>query len=244
MTGCATDQAPMALREYGAGNNGTLEFWDQVSKKYASNPLVFYELYNEPYLKKGEFDTYYAGDDTYVGMKEMYDVVRKNDPNGLIIIAGMQSYTFDSATQIALWLKYYQDTGKYLKNVLFNFHPYQGNSQGTEKAVAPALRLLLSSKTIAPVIMTEFGQYCCGANVQTCPGNPNLICNDHNTGDHFSFNMVNMAAQYDISWTAWAWWGASGYQCSAIRKCNDLRNEDGSYVSNGTYGGAPWITIW
>ena len=47
------------------------------------------ELYNEPYLKKGEFDTYYAGDDTYVGMKEMYDVVRKNDPDGLIIIAGM-----------------------------------------------------------------------------------------------------------------------------------------------------------
>ena len=47
-----TGQSMMALREFnGAGSMGTVEFWDAVSKKYADNPAVFYELYNEPYFK-------------------------------------------------------------------------------------------------------------------------------------------------------------------------------------------------
>ena len=174
----------------------------------------------------------------------MYNIVRKNDRNGLIIMAGMQSYAYDSATQIATYLRYINETGKPLTNVIYNFHPYQGGGQGNEKAVTAVVRELLGSKEIGPVIMTEFGQYCCGSNLQKCPNNPNLLCNSHNTGDNFSFNIINMAAQYDISWTAWAWWGVSGYECDSIRKCNDLRNENGSYVSNGTYGGAPWQLIW
>ena len=47
-----TAQSMMALREYnGPGSMGTVEFWDAVSKRYADNPYVFYELYNEPYFK-------------------------------------------------------------------------------------------------------------------------------------------------------------------------------------------------
>ena len=50
---CFPVQGPgtYALREFGSGNPGALKFWDTVSKKYASNPYVFYELYNEPQFK-------------------------------------------------------------------------------------------------------------------------------------------------------------------------------------------------
>ena len=118
---------------------------------------VFYELYNEPFFKPGmdNFEIYYNGSDEYVGMLEMYNVIRKNDPDGIIILAGMQQYAFDAATQMAFMLRYKQDFGKYPSNIVFNYHPYQAQGQGPEKSVQGALRMLLAGKTMAPAIFTE-----------------------------------------------------------------------------------------
>eukprot|EP00483_Globobulimina_turgida_P008236 UN08252 len=105
--------------------------------------------------------------------------------------------------------------------------------------------MIAAGKLVAPVILTEFGQYCCAANPEKCSNGATGKCNGNvNTADDFSYNVVNMAMQYDISWTAWAWWGSQPYDCEDLKSCNNLRNVDGSYVSNGTWGGAPWETIW
>ena len=88
-------------------------------------------------------------------MLELYQAVRKNDPNGLIILAGAQDYAWDAATQIAFWLRYYSDFGEYPTNVLFNYHPYQGGGAGNEKAVSSTLRLAAAGKLLAPIIFTE-----------------------------------------------------------------------------------------
>lgn len=58
------------------------------------------------------------------------------------------------------------------------------------------------------------------------------------------YNVVNMAYQYDISWTGWGWFGPLPYECANLRDCYAMRNDDGSYVSNGTYGGASWASVW
>ena len=58
------------------------------------------------------------------------------------------------------------------------------------------------------------------------------------------YNIVNMAYQYDVSWTGWAWMGTLPYDCNNLRDCYDMRNEDGSGLSNGTYGGASWQSVW
>ena len=63
-------------------------------------------------------------------------------------------------------------------------------------------------------------------------------------GDNFVYNVVNMAYQYDVSWTGWGWFGPLAYDCAALRDCYAMRNEDGSYVANGTYGGASWASVW
>lgn len=48
---CSSRGGPMALRDFGDTQlNGTLRFWDYVSSTYASNHMVFYELYNEPHV--------------------------------------------------------------------------------------------------------------------------------------------------------------------------------------------------
>eukprot|EP01084_Bolivina_argentea_P161869 281718_1 len=222
---CAAEgPAMMALREFGTGNPGALAYWDAVSKKYASNPYVFYELYNEPIFKPGldNFEIYYNGSTQWVGMREIYDTIRKNDPTGIIILAGMQSYAFDAATQIAFFMRYKQDTGSYPTNVIFNYHPYQ--------SIQGAVRMVAAGK-----LFTEFGQACCGAHGP---------CGNTARGDNFVYNIVNMAYQYDVSWTGWGWFGPLAYSCDALRDCYAMRNLNGTYVSNGTYGGASWASVW
>ena len=152
---------------------------------------------------------------------------------------------FDAATQIAFFQRYKKDFGTYPHNMVFNYHPYQAtNSQGPEKSLQGTLRMILAGKQLAPVMFTEFGQACCASDPISCNGQ-NLECGNHATGDNFVYNIVNMAYQYDISWTGWAWFGPLSYDCaSGLRDCYAMRNEDGSYVSNGTWGGANWAAVW
>eukprot|EP00486_Rosalina_sp_Unknown_P007300 CAMPEP_0201572168 /NCGR_PEP_ID=MMETSP0190_2-20130828/15286_1 /ASSEMBLY_ACC=CAM_ASM_000263 /TAXON_ID=37353 /ORGANISM="Rosalina sp." /LENGTH=497 /DNA_ID=CAMNT_0047997597 /DNA_START=116 /DNA_END=1609 /DNA_ORIENTATION=- len=247
---CAAEgPAVMPLREFGSGNPGALAYWDAISKKYADNPYVFYELYNEPFLKPGltNFDVYYNGvngTSQWVGMAEIYNVIRKNDPTGIIILAGMQQYAFDAATQLAFMLRYKEDYGSFPTNVVFNYHPYQATGQGPEKSIQGALRMLLAGQTMAPVIFTEFGQACCAENPETCPNGAHGGCTNHLLGDNFVYNIVNMAYQYDVSWTGWGWFGTVPYDCDNLRSCYDMRNENGTGVANGTWGGASWASVW
>eukprot|EP01084_Bolivina_argentea_P148927 260268_1 len=243
ISGCKGAQsAAMALAKFGS-NPGAVTFWSTISKKYANNPLVIYELFNEPWLQPQDFNAYYAGDSTYAGMKQMYEAIRANT-DSLIIIGGAQSYALDAQTLLAFWIQYGIDNnGKYPTNVVFNHHPYQGAGQGLEHSPQSVMRFALASKTVAPVIFTEFGQYCCGTKGTPCTGGQ---CNNHATGDNFVFNIVNFALEYDISWIGWAWRGTNDDNpCHSTPDCNqpDMRNTDGTIV-DATYGGANWKTVW
>merc|ERR1719453_2038235 len=64
-----TDNAPMA----GKGATNCVDFWDSVASKFGNNPMVFYELYNEPH-RVGE-DVWANGDATHSGVLEMLAAV-------------------------------------------------------------------------------------------------------------------------------------------------------------------------
>jgi len=243
--GCTPDQeAKMALASFG-GKPGANAFWDAISAKYANNSYVFYELFNEPY--QNQYDDWYTGGSQYAGMKTMYQTVRKNDPQGMVIMGGAQQYALDSQSLIAFYLQYNEEEGSYPTNIIFNEHPYQGGGQALEHSLQSIMRLSISLQTIAPVIFTEFGQYCCtnDSNAQRCTGGAGP-CSDHQTGDNFVFNIVNYALQMDISWIGWGWRGTNDdYPCSNIPDCDqpDMRSPNGTLVT-GKYGGAAWQTIW
>ena len=58
---------------------GSIEFWESIAEKFKDNELVFYELFNEPHLPTStSTDVYLNGDDTYVGMLQMIEAVRKH----------------------------------------------------------------------------------------------------------------------------------------------------------------------
>jgi len=61
------NQQPMATK----GSPGdTLKFWSAVVEEHKDNDLVFFELYNEPYV--GDFNAYAYGNSQYTGMLEMF----------------------------------------------------------------------------------------------------------------------------------------------------------------------------
>eukprot|EP01124_Arcella_intermedia_P029203 TRINITY_DN6109_c0_g1_i1.p1 TRINITY_DN6109_c0_g1~~TRINITY_DN6109_c0_g1_i1.p1 ORF type:complete len:526 (+),score=81.68 TRINITY_DN6109_c0_g1_i1:13-1590(+) len=243
LQGCQVGQAAMAQRNYGS-QPGTLTFWDVVSKKYSSNPFVFYELYNEPWIQN--FQPWYSGDSTFVGMKEMYDVIRKNNPNAICIIGGKDQYALDAQSGLAFYLKYKEDVGVYPTNIIWNIHPYQGASQGLEHSLRSVMRISLALKQIGPVIFTEFGQYCCGSSGACKPSQ----CNDHLHSDNFVYNIVNLSEQYDLSWIGWAWRGTNVNNANrpcldGMADCNgpDMRDL-GGILTDGLRGGAPWRLVW
>ncbi len=188
---------------------------------------------NEPHTW---FQALQGGDYRYAGMTEMYDAVRHNAPKGMVVIGG-SGWAQDSAGLLAIAEAYASKSGP-MTNVLWNLHPYQGMFQGIWIALRSTMRLTLALQTIGPVIYTELGQYCCNANNT---GQPVGKCNDHTHGDWFVNNLINMAAQLDVSWTGWAWTGTSGGDCGYP----DMRAKGPEGVlTNGSMGGANWEEVW
>lgn len=83
------EQQPMALKADGK-TGGSTEFWESVASKFGNNDHVFYELYNEPHMKNttADLEVFMHGNDTYTGMLEMSDAVRKYSKDSVLVIAG------------------------------------------------------------------------------------------------------------------------------------------------------------
>ena len=73
-------------------------FWSQVAARYASNPLVTFDLYNEPHnvseqvwLNGGLTTDVYAPFLTYqaAGMQQLYDAVRTAGAHNLVFVSGL-----------------------------------------------------------------------------------------------------------------------------------------------------------
>ena len=102
---------------------GSIEFWESISEKFKDNEFVFYELYNEPHLDDSiSTDVYLNGNDTYVGMLEMIEAVRKHSADQVLVIAGAREFAFDTESVIELDSK----TDEQL--IMYNYHAYMNPS--------------------------------------------------------------------------------------------------------------------
>jgi hypothetical protein len=126
---CSHRSGPMALRDYG-NHSGAVGFWDLASSLYANNSMVFYELYNEPHVWA---QALYGGDPLYAGHADMYDAVRKNAPQGLVIIGGT-GYAQDAAGLLAIAEQYRKEHAAPMTNVLWNLHPCVVNTAARRAA--------------------------------------------------------------------------------------------------------------
>jgi endoglucanase len=164
------------------------EFWSEVAAKYAGDGHVLFELYNEPntigwdvWIHGGPVVTSGPSGTVVtfqaVGMQELYDTVRKTGANNLVIAGGL-NWAFDLSGVAQNPIQGF--------NVMYATHPYDTSNR--LPSVWPSSFGYLAAGDIAPVIATEFGDGSSG-----CTG-------------AWDSELIQFAAQYEISWTAWAWW--------------------------------------
>jgi endoglucanase len=164
------------------------EFWSEVAAKYAGDGHVLFELYNEPnnipwdvWINGGMVATSGPSGTVVtfqaVGMQDLYDTVRQTGAKNLVIAGGL-NWAFDLSGVAQNRIQGF--------NIMYATHPYDTSNRAP--SVWPSSFGYLAEGDIAPVIATEFGDGSSG-----CTG-------------AWDTELIEYAAQYNISWTAWAWW--------------------------------------
>jgi len=231
-----TDNAAMA----GKGNTNCVDFWDSVASKFGDNPMVFYELYNEPHRVTQE--QWANGDATTSGMLEMLAAVRKHTQSP-VIIAGYAGFAYDADSLISLDATLVKQNEK---NAIWNLHPYMGPNQAGDDKKCPAgfesrVQQLING-TDKPIIITEFGQGCqpTEGGAESCPGTY-----DGKTMG-YDETILTIAQKYSVSWLPWAWRPlATGPNTKNCQDANGGTDPAGLSLAHPTDGkGADFEGLW
>ncbi|MFL6238463.1 MAG: cellulase family glycosylhydrolase [Actinomycetes bacterium] len=146
-------QQPMA--EY----PDAVTFWQQVANRYRSNPLVAFDLYNEPHdisddvWRNGGIVTWRGTTFEAAGMQQMYDAIRAAGADNLIVVSGTG------------WANNWPSTAPLAgTNVVYSAHAYTcpvvapPNCASSAPYEAPSfLDQWIAPGNSYPVIIGEFG---------------------------------------------------------------------------------------
>jgi hypothetical protein len=132
-------------------------FWNVVAAHYASNPMVFFDLYNEPRLTStaaGGGDILWSiwrnggtvGGVTYVGMQTLVDTVRATGAQNIIMAEGNEFAT--SLLGVPLWLL----TGT---NIVYGVKPVVSGAYVTPSTWNAAFGALSSQVAVFPQAFTD-----------------------------------------------------------------------------------------
>jgi len=180
----------------------SLTFWTSVAgnANFKNNPLVFFEMYNEPYVT--DWGVWLNGGASgsgfnSVGMQQIYNTIRATGANN-VVIAGGVGYAFDLSGVAT-----HAISGT---NIAYSTHPY--DYSGKQQAQWPAAFGYLVPTY--PVIATEFGQYC--------------------YSDSYIQELLAYMQGLQMGWTAWAWWVEDCEFPSLISDWNGDALEPGNLV--------------
>lgn len=178
----------------------SIDFWREVAERYRSNPLVAFDLYNEPHdiswsqWRNGGT----LGDGTkVVGMQTMYDTVRETGAQNLVFVSGNDWATKPpSDTYLLSGYNIVYGTHRY---TCTRYPPPQCTVSDPYDPAPPGKRLnrWVSLLEKLPVQITEFGW----------PAQNSATYNR---------NVINWAESHGIGWTAFCWSGSNA-GCSLIK---------------------------
>ncbi|MCW2744317.1 MAG: Endoglucanase precursor [Mycobacterium sp.] len=140
-----------APRQQKMADTAALGFWHQVAAKFAGDPLVAFDLYNEPHditvgvwRNGGHVDTY-----TAAGMQQMYDTVRAAGATNAVFVSGI-NWASDTTVARTAPLDGY--------GIVYAAHRYDWPTCG---GVSPAISHDWDiAAADVPVVITEFGSNC------------------------------------------------------------------------------------
>jgi hypothetical protein len=136
-------------------------FWQQVASQFSSNPLVAFDLYNEPHdisdsvwLNGGQTTDIFGPLETYqaAGMQQLYDAVRSTGAQNLVFISGNNWASTVPANLV-------RGT-----NIVYGAHAYTCPDNAPPACLnlnpsdpSPILNNWLGLSASTPVMVTEFG---------------------------------------------------------------------------------------
>ncbi|HVS67842.1 MAG TPA: cellulase family glycosylhydrolase [Mycobacteriales bacterium] len=175
-----------------ADSPGAITFWQQVATRYQDNPLVAFDLFNEPY---GVSDSTWFSGGTYdfsgqtvtaAGMQQLYQTVRGTGAKNLVVISGLKYASIPPAQAIEG------------SNIAYGEHVYTCTDAPPPQCTKPnpydPSSLMNHWDGFAkthPVMVTEFGW-------------PNGDSGTYNA------NVIAEAEQKHRSWSGFAWDGGTG----------------------------------
>jgi hypothetical protein len=173
-----------------ADSPGAVTFWQEVATRYQKNPLVAFDLFNEPYVGQSTWldgGTFQFNGATVqaAGMQTLYDTVRGTGATNLVVISGLD-YADHPPTELVQGA-----------NIAYAAHAYQCESDPPPKcttpnpydAAVPLSHWVTFAKT-HPVIVTEFGWP------------------DGNSGT-YNANVIAYAEAHGWGWSGFAWDGGT-----------------------------------
>ncbi|MGH9919042.1 MAG: cellulase family glycosylhydrolase [Nitrososphaerales archaeon] len=144
-----------------ADENESPTFWKQVASKYASNPLVAFELFNEPHnisdqlwLDGGTTTDAYGAPVTYeaAGMQQLYDTVRSTGAGNLVFVGGTNWASTPPLLRVAG------------TNIVYVAHAWTCPNEPPPQCTTPnpydpppALAEWIAFSATEPVVVDEFG---------------------------------------------------------------------------------------
>jgi endoglucanase len=186
----------------------SITFWQQVAARYKDDPLVAFDLYNEPHsisdatwLYGGPTTDYYTGINYQAaGMQQMYDAVRSTGAQNLVFVSGTN------------WANDVPSTLVNGYNIVYAVHDYTCPTAPPPTCTnpnpfdpSPFLGPWLALSVHYPVVLTEFGW-------------------PSNSDGTYNANMISFAKLHGWGWSAYCW-----QQDSAVQPW-DL----GQWTSQGT----------
>jgi hypothetical protein len=160
-------------------DDGSVTFWKQVAERFQGNPLVAFDLYNEPRNIGGQVwrNGGDAGGWTAVGMQQLYDAVRSTGATNLVFVSG----TGEAADLTVAGLGPVNGYG-----IVYAAH-YYGGGDTCSAVTAPADldQLWGAAARTAPVVITEFGSKCDSAA--------------------YMASVIAYAEAHHLGWLAFAW---------------------------------------
>lgn len=186
--------APAGTCEVGAQHDmadasQAIPFWSQVAARYAANPLVAFDLYNEPHgisdavwLNGGTTTDAYGGE-TYVaaGMQQLYSAVRSTGADNLVFISG-NNWANDVPSALVSGI-----------NIVYAVHAYTCPASAPPSCTnsspydpSQILNGWVGLSASQPVVVTEFGW-------------PSQSDGTYNA------NVISYATSHGWGWSAFAW---------------------------------------
>jgi hypothetical protein len=167
---CGAMTPPPMADDYSIG------FWTDVAGRYKANPLVAFDLFNEPYLISDQtwHDGGMVGTIHVPGMQQLYDTVRATGATNLVFVSG-QGFAYHVDVALTYPVDGY--------GIVYAAHVY--NDPGTGPLPADIDSIIPPVAAKYPVMITEFGS--------------------PNNAPTYNSNVIAYAESHGLGWAAFAW---------------------------------------